>query len=473
MRQKMIDVFSKIGSKFAASFSWIPKISSKAFHSYKSKTLLKKILYTILLITIFRIAATITTPFVKINESLASDSSTFLGMLNLIGGGALSNFSIVALGISPYITASIIMTLIQSEAFPAVHRLANSGPAGKRKINVITRIITLFFAIIQAMTIIQQFRITQFVELLPPVNNSLWYQWVVIPVVLLGGSLFTLFLGEQITSKGVGNGTSLIIFSGIAAGLPGKLHQAFIYFVSQGSNGTLIGAVNFIIYLAIFIFLVYLIAFFYKAERHVPTQQTGSGLTSDQHQMSHLPIKLNPAGVMPIIFAMTILLLPLTISEFLHHHNEARIWMQKFLPLTAPLGLSIFIGVAFVFSILMGLITFNPYTVSDNFKKNGTFIPGIRPGQETEKYLTAIIVRLGIFSGIYLSLLSSIEYIAQIIGLSKSITLGGTSLIILVTVGIETIEHLKARDTTQNITRARMRAIEGVSEGDSTKGLLW
>lgn len=146
--------------------------------------------------------------------------------------------------------------------------------------------------------------------------------------------------------------------------------------------------------------------------------------------------------------------------------------MQKYLPLTAPLGLSIFIFITFVFSILMGLITFNPYTVSDNFKKNGTFIPGIRPGQETEKYLTAIIIRLGIFSGIYLSLLSSIEYVAQIIGLSKTITLGGTSLIILVTVGIETIEHLKARDTTQNITKARIRAIQGVSEGDTTKGLL-
>lgn len=462
-----------VKNNYRKTSTFFKKNIRKVVVNYKTKPLLKKIIYTILLIAIFRIAATITTPAVKINQNLASDSSSFLGMLNLIGGGALSNFSIVALGISPYITASIIMTLVQSEAFPAVYRLAHSGPAGKRKINVITRVLTLFFAIVQAMTIIQQFRINAFVELLPPVDQSIWYQWVAIPLILLAGSLFTLFLGEQITSKGVGNGTSLIIFSGIAAGLPTKMQSAYTFFVSNGSNGTLIGAINFLIYLAAFIFLIYVITFFYKAERHVPTQQTGSGLTTGNDQMSRLPIKLNPAGVMPIIFAMTILLLPLTVSEFLHHQNETRIWMQKYLPLTAPLGLTIFIVVAFLFSIVMGLITFNPYTVADNFKKNSTFIPGIRPGKETEKYLTGIIVRLGIFSGIYLSVLSSIEYISQIIGLPKSITLGGTSLIILVTVGIETIEHLKARDTTQNISRARVRAIEGVNEGDSTKGLLW
>lgn len=451
----------------------IKKMFAKTKHAFKTKTLIVKIFYTILLIAIFRMAATITMPAVKVNQDLVSNSTSFLGMLNLIGGGALSNFSIVALGISPYITASIIMTLVQSEAFPAVYRLARSGPAGKRKINVITRILTIFFAIIQAMTIIQQFRVTNFVELLPPVNNSAWYQWVVIPIILLAGSLFTLFLGEQITAKGVGNGTSLIIFSGIAAGLPDKIRHSYTYFVSNSGNGSLIGVMNFIMYLAVFVFLVYVIAFFYKAERHVPTQQTGSGLTVDVKQMSRLPIKLNPAGVMPIIFAMTILLLPLTISEFLHHQNEARQWMQRNLQLTSALGLSIFIAITFLFSIVMGLITFNPYTVTDNFKKNGIFIPGIRIGADTEKYLTAIIVRLGIFSGIYLSALSSIEYVAQIIGLPKTITLGGTSLIILVTVGVETIEHLKARDTTQSISRARIRALEGVNEGDTTKGLLW
>ncbi len=464
---------SVIKNEYRKTSSSISKFIIKVASSYKKKLLLKKILYTFLLIAIFRIAATITMPFVKVNESLASNSSTFLGMLNLIGGGALSNFSIVALGISPYITASIIMTLIQSEAFPAVYRLAHSGPAGKRKINIITRVLTLFFAIVQAMTIIQRLRTQVMVELLPPVADSIWYQWIVIPIILLAGSLFTLFLGEQITSKGVGNGTSLIIFSGIVSELPNKIQTSYIYFVSNGSNGTLIGIINFLIYLAIFIFLIYIITFFYKAERHVPIQQTGSGLTKGSDKMSYLPIKLNPAGVMPIIFAITILLLPLTIAEFLHHQNEIRIWMQKYLPLTQPLGLSIFILVALIFSVVMSLITFNPYTVTDNFKKNGTFIPGIRPGQETEKYLTGIIVRLGVFSGIYLSFLSSIEYFSQIIGLPSSIILGGTSLIILVTVGIETIEHLKARDTTQSISRARIRAIEGVAAGDTTKGLLW
>ena len=432
-----------------------------------------KIFYTILLIIIFRLAASITSPGVVVQSGFGKDPSSFVGIMDMMGGGALKNFSIVALGISPYITASIIMTLLQSEIFPPLYRLSKSGPAGKRKINIITRVITLVFAIVQAITIIQQLSggSSSLVHLKPPFNTSL-YKYFALPVILMAGSLFTLFLGEQITKKGVGNGTSLIIFSGIAVNLPSKFKNAYNDLViGNGTQSIFVGIMQLFLYILVFLVLIYIIGYLYKAERHVPIQQTGAGMTKEGNKISHLPIKLNPAGVMPVIFALSISILPVTIAQFMDHQNEVRIWMEENLKLTSTIGLLMLVGLTFIFTIAMSIITFNPYNVSENFKKNGTFIPGIKPGEQTEKYLTAIIVRLAIFSAVYLSIITSIQYIEQIIGLDKSMTMGGTSIIILVTVSIETIAQLKARDQTSKISKAKQNSVSNTSE--STGGLLW
>ena len=436
----------------------------------KKKPILGKILYTLLLIITFRVATSITTPGVTVDSGFGKDPSSFVGIMDMMGGGALKNFSIVALGISPYITASIIMTLLQSEIFPPLYRLSKSGPAGKRKINVITRILTLVFSVIQAITIIQQLSggSSALVHLKHPFNTSL-YKYFALPILLMAGSLFTLFLGEQITKKGIGNGTSLIIFSGIAVNLPSKIKNAYNQLVT-GSSSSFVGIMNMSIYILVFLVLIYIIGYLYKAERHVPIQQTGAGMTKEGNKISHLPIKLNPAGVMPVIFALSISILPVTIVQFMNHQNEGRIWIENNLKLTAPIGLSILIGLTFIFTIAMSIITFNPFNVAESFKKNGTFIPGIKPGEETEKYLTGVVIRLATFSAFYLSVVTSIQYIEQIIGLDKSMTLGGTSIIILVTVSIETISQLKARYKTNDITKARKAS---VGNEKATGGLLW
>ena len=461
----------KVKGKFLNSIlTWM----NKKMAALKSKPLLTKILYTLLLILIFRIAASITTPGVHVKDNFANDSSSFLGIMDMMGGGTLRNFSIVALGISPYITASIIMTLLQSEVFPPIYRLARSGPAGKRKINIITRILTLFFAIVTAITFLQQFSNSQMslIELMPQFETPL-YKYFVLPIILVGGSMFVLFLGEQITNKGVGNGTSLIIFSGIVVKLPSMFANAYTEITGVADAGSIfVGVMNFAVYIGIFLLLLYIVTWVFKAERHIPIQQTGAGMTMDRKQMSKLPIKLNPAGVMPIIFALTIITLPLQIVQFLDHQNEGRIWIEKNLRLTQPWGLGFMIALLFLFSVAMSFMTFNPVTIADNFKKSGTFIPGIRPGKETEDYLTSVVVRLSIFSGFYLSVVTSIKYIEQLIGLSPSITFGGTTIIILVSVAIQTIDQLKARDTTNKITKARTRSTIGTSE-DHMKGLLW
>ena len=458
--------FVRIWDSIKSSFKWISKF-------LKEKPIVAKSIYTILLILIFRIATTITTPGVIVEDKFGNDSGSFIGIMDMMGGGALKNFSIVALGISRYITASIIMTLLQSEVFPPIYRLARSGPAGKRKINIITRLLTFAFAIIQAITIIQQLSggANALVHLKPPFNTTL-YRLFALPVILLAGSMFTLFLGEQITNKGVGNGTSLIIFSGIAVNLPAKIKAAFVQLASTDENSSaFVGVMEFTLYILVFLALIYLIGYFYKSERHIPIQQTGAGMVKDGNKVSHLPIKLNPAGVMPVIFALSISILPLTIAQFMHHQNEVRIWMESNLKLTSPLGLSILVTLTFLFTLAMSFVTFSPYQVADNFKKSNTFIPGIRPGAETEKYLNGVLLRLAIFSGIYLAAITSIQYIEQIIGLDKSMTMGGTSLIILVTASIETIGQLKARDKTQKINQSKIKSIQ--KTGESTGGLLW
>ncbi len=450
-------------------FGFFIKLSKK----WMSKPLLKKVLYTLLLILIFRIAASITIPGIKVGNSFAKDSASFTGILDMMGGGALRSFSIVALGIGPYITASIIMQLLQSEVFPPLYRLSQAGPAGKRKINVITRVLTLIFAFIQAITLIQSLTNGNGVEVIPALDTK-WFKFFVLPVILMSGSLFALFLGEQITSNGVGNGTSLIIFSGIAAGLPGKFKSAFQQLANASGGTAFIGVMNFLLYVLVFLGLIFLIGFLYRAERHIPIQQVGSGMTSDVNQMSRLPIKLNPAGVMPIIFALTISILPLTIGQFFNKQDLGRQWIENHMRLTHPLGLIIFVALIFIFTIVMSIVTFNPTRVSDNFKKNGTFIPGIRPGEDTEAYLNKVVIRLSIFSAIYLSAISSIQYIEQVIGLSANVTFGGTTLIILVTVAIETIGQLKARDKTNKISKAKVRTLSSTKKkGDTTGGLLW
>lgn len=442
------------------------------YTKFRSKQLLMKILYTLVIILLFRIAASITMPGVELTQAYkdsTGDSQSFLGIMDMMGGGTLRNFSIVALGISPYITVSMLMQILTSDIFPALNRLQKSGPAGKRKINMITRVLTFIFAIIQAIVLLQQLGSGN-LQLIPAINKP-EFKYFVIPMVLVGGSMFILFLGEQITNKGVGNGTSLIIFSGIAVNLPSQFKNAYYELVkANASQSSFVGVLNLIFYVLVFLVLIYIIGILYIAERRVPIQQTGSGLITDKSEMQHLPIKLNVAGVMPVIFSMTIAVLPVTIAQFLHHQNESRLWIEENMRLTNPIGLAIFVALTFFFTIVISLSQFNPYNVADGFKKNGTFIPGIRPGLETENYLTNIILRLSTFSAIYLSAISALQYVEQIMGLSASISFGGTSLIILVSVSIETVSQVKARDKTQKIAKARKNT---VAAGGENGGLLW
>ncbi|WP_029512824.1 preprotein translocase subunit SecY [Mycoplasmopsis iners] len=430
---------------------------------WTNKDLLKKVFFTLGLITVYILATTIQAPFVRIKNDKAIDENAFLNTLNLVGGGGLRNFSLVALGISPFINASLIMSLLQTRLFPAIHKLSQSGPQGRRKLNVITRLLTLVIAYPQAILLTQSLAAggnSALIEFIPLNNNpslSGVTIYFLLPMILIGASLFSLFIAEEITNKGIGNGTSLIIFVGIAFQLPAQFKAAFQYFVGvDSSTSLLVGSLKFLTYLFVYLVVIFIIALVYNSERHIPIQQIGAGRSRNVKEMGKLPIKLNPAGIMPIIFATMIISFPLMIARILPQANLGRIWMEQNLQFTQPLGLSLLVVITFFFSFIMGLQQSRVDKISEDFAKNSTFIPGIKPGEQTEDYLIGIVMRLSTFSGFYLVIMASMQYLQIILlKLPAIISFGGTGMMILVTVSLETIQQYQARKKTQTLSNQK------------------
>ncbi|QBF34544.1 preprotein translocase subunit SecY [Mycoplasmopsis phocirhinis] len=454
----MKQFFSNIG--YSMSKVWY-KLSRWWKSFWEHKTLTKKLLFTLSFLAIYVIMTTIGAPFVRINQADLINQDTFFNTLNLIGGGGLRNFSLVALGISPFINASLIMSLLQTRLFPAIHKLSQSGPQGRRKLNVITRVLTLFIAFPQAILLSQSLGSGEnpFIEILPVFGSSslIATTYFIVPMILIGGSLFSLFIAEQITDKGIGNGTSLIIFTGMAFALPNQFRQATAFFVGDSSSSSLfIGSLKFVGYVFVFAITIFIVALVYNSERHIPIQQTGAGRSRNVNEMGKLPIKLNPGGIMPIIFSTMILSFPLMIARILPTGNPAKAWINEYMQFTSPLGLSLLVVITFFFSYLMGIQQSKIDKISEDFAKNSTFIPGIQPGEQTEDYLFGVVLRLSTFSAFYLIILASFQYL-QIIVLKwpAAIAFGGTSIMILVSVAIETIGQFKARLKTTHFAKQK------------------
>lgn len=481
--------FNNFRYSFSNSFY---KFREKWTNFWTNKDITKKFLFTAFLLLIYVLATTITSPFVKIstgNEN-AIDNDAFLNTLNLVGGGGLRNFSLVALGISPFINASLIMSLLQTRLFPPIQKLSQSGPHGRRKLNIITRVLTLIIAYPQAILLTQSLSSgdNPFIDFVPIAGESTKALTIyfVLPMILIGGSLFSLFLAEQITNKGIGNGTSLIIFVGIAFQVPAQFRGAFSYFVENGQGSAIfVGFLKFLTYLFVYLFVIFIIALVYNTERHIPIQQIGAGRSKNIKEMGKLPVKLNPGGIMPIIFATMLISFPLMIARILPSGNTAKIWMTENLQFTKPLGLSLLILITFFFSFIIGLQQSRIDKIAEDFAKNSTFIPGIKPGEQTEDYLIGIVLRLCMFSGFYLVSIVSIQYL-QIIFLDwpPIISFGGTGLVILVTVSLETIQQFKARLKSAKLSKQKILSREtyetSVTKKDTFKdfktngdGLLW
>lgn len=453
---------------------------------WKNHDLFKKILFTLFIITLFLAAGTLTIPGVNLANPDRLTQGDFFGILNLVGGGGLRQFSIVALGIGPFISSSLVMMILQTKAFPAIHRLSQSGPQGRIKINFITYGATFVFAVIQALLITQALinprqgfgiRFSPELTQMLGVNGTKAYQYFILPMILVSGSFFTLFLSEQITNKGVGNGTSLIIFVGIASALIPTFKHAFEFYMPSAAQNNIVlqEVINYCVYILAYLLTIFIVVIFTIAERHIPIQQVGAGLSKNEKELSYLPIKANPAGLMSIIFAMMILSVPTMIANMTDPNTSKYYqWVYANLQFTQPLGFFLFVIITFGLTILLGIQQSKIDKISEDFAKSSTFIPGIRPGEQTENYLLNVVLRLSFFSSGYLIILGILQFVQQMFGMPASIAFGGTSIIILVSTAYETVQQIKARYKSQELARKR-RMIRELKEmyGEEEEDLIW
>ena len=401
-------------------------------NAWKIPELKKKILYTLLLLFIYRLGAAI--PVVGVNKEViasAVESYSILGYLDMFSGGQLSNFTIFAMGITPYINASIIMNLL-TVAIPPLERMAKDGEDGQKKIAKITRYVSIALAFVQSVGIVLGLGSQAVID-------TSWTNYVTIGIILTAGSAFTIWLGERITEKGVGNGISLIIFVGIVSRLPWSVIN-----ISQSIlDGTL---VPWVAPVAIIFMLVVVVGvvFVDTGERRVPIQYAKRVVGRKMYggQSTHIPIKVNSSGVLPIIFASTLLALPSMIAQFWPNSGFTQWWNANLGVGTWPYMLIYALFIVF-FTYFYATISFNPIDISKNIQQNGGFIPGIRPGKPTSDYLARISKRLTLFGALFLAVLATVPSL-----LTNWMSLGAfapTSVMIAVSVALETSKQLESQ----------------------------
>ena len=408
----------------------------------KAEELKKRLWFTILALIVFRLGTFIPLPGIDphiLAEIFDKNSNGILGMFNMFAGGALARMTIFALNIMPYISASIILQLGQS-IIPSLSALKKEGEAGHRKMVHYTKVLTVFITIIQGYGIAVGLEgMTGGANMSAVVMPGFVFRFTTV-VSLVGGTMFIVWLGDQITSRGVGNGSSLIITVGIIANIPSALAQTF----ELGRVGSM--SIWLILMLMVMVLaLVYIIVFVERAQRKIviqyPKRQIGMKMTSAES--SHLPLKINPTGVIPPIFASSLLLLPITIANF--SANNGPSWVQTLSRLLGhgqPLYLALYASLIVFFAFFYTAVVFNPVDTADNLKKHGGFIAGIRPGKNTAEYLDYVITRLTVLGAFYLTALCILPEVL-IAKLSVPFVLGGTTLLIVVQVTMDFVTQVQ------------------------------
>jgi len=403
-------------------------------NAWKIPDLKKRLLYTLAMLIIFRLGTAIPVPGIDKMKlaSLFTADEGLIGFFNLMSGGAFKNFTIFALGISPYITSSIIVNLLQI-AIPALERLAKEGEAGRKKLAQMTRYGTVILALIQAFGISAGFFRRAFINY----NTT---SIIISVITLTAGTAFLMYLGEKINENGIGNGISLFIFAGIIARVPG----ATISMIARLFAGDL-GIFSIVIFLAVAIVIIMGVIYIQQGARKVPVQYAKRVVGRKMYggHNTHIPLKVNQAGVIPVIFAISLLMFPITIAQF-WPTSGFYLWVKTYFNSTTPIynvlnGLLIIFFTYFYTSVI-----FNPVEVADNMKKNGGFIPGIRPGRPTSDYLTRTMNRLTMAGAVFLALIATLPNVILALG-ELQIRFGGTSLLIVVGVSLETMKQIEAQ----------------------------
>ncbi len=436
---------------------------------FKNKDVRERILFTLMMFLVFRIGSNITVPGVELTSSLGD--TDVLSLMNLLGGGALQNFSVFALGVSPYITSSIIVELLSKDVLPALTELSKQGQSGRKKIEMATRYLTLILGAVQAYGIIVTMQNSDVIAFTEELN---FWVYAKIILYLMAGSMLVMWMADQITEKGVGNGVSMIIFAGIVSALPSQIISATTYYfvnelVTEKSR-IIAGALKLGLYLVTLVLIIVFVTFIEKSIRKIPVQHSGTGgaLNAKVNNTSFLPMKINSAGVIPVIFGSSIMMAPAviisfavenytsneTITNVLNIFNQAALTEMKWFDGSTwymPWGLIIYIFLIFVFSFFYSNLTINPEQLAEDFQKSGSYIPGVRPGNETHRYVKRVLARVTLLGATALTIIAAFPIVLTLLEIvPSSLALGGTGMIIVVGVSSETykqIEGLIAADT--------------------------
>ena len=401
----------------------------------KNKDIKKRIGYTLFALFIFAIGNTITVPGMK---AVVKDLG-FLEYLNAISGGGLKKFTIFGLGVMPYISASIIVSILQMDIIPYFCDLKNDGAKGRQKLNQITRYLGIIIAFLQGLAMVYAFG----------GKNLSTMEIMKSSIIMTAGTSFLLWLGDRITQKGLGNGISLIIMAGIISTVPKMFIDAFSSLVIDNSS-LLIGIVSYAVFVIIYLLLVVAIVFVEESERRIPIQYSNQTTSAYGAKQTYIPFKLNSAGVMPVILASAVISVPAFLASIIKKEGFT-LFVEKYLTYTTPVGFIVYILLIFVFGFFYTILQANPEELSKNLNKNGGYIPGIRPGKETTTYIKTVLKRLTLVGTSFLAILAGLPIIfSAISNLPSSVSIGGTGMLIVIGVALETYRQLESSLVNRN-----------------------
>ena len=410
-----------------------------------TKDIRQRLLYTLMVLVVFRIGTHITVPGVNALAIETFASTGFFGILNTFSGGALSNFSIFSMGVSPYITASIVVQLLQMDILPTFVEWSKQGEVGRRKLNTATRYLTIVIGFFQAFAISFGFNAYANYGL---INNPGISTYLLIALVLTAGTMFVTWLGDMITVNGISNGVSIIIFAGIVARMPHDIYEFYVNQLQGKADEELYKAYGFTAALAVAIILVVmLVVYIEQAQRRLPISY--SKRPTGASEASWLPLKINSAGVIPVIFASSFIALPQTVLSAVHGQYSEASWYQvatNIFDYQKPAGASLYIFLIVVFTYFYAFVQVNPEKVAENLQKQGGYILSVRPGKETEHYISGMLLRLSTVGALYLGGISLLPMIAAALwNLPRGLMLGGTNLLIVVGVALEISRQIEGR----------------------------
>ncbi len=405
-------------------------------NAFKDKDIRSKIFFTLFILLLYRIGANITVPGVNAKAITQVAQTGLVPMLDTVSGGGLDTYSIFSLGVSPYITAQIVIQLLQMDIVPKLVEWGKQGEVGRRKTNQVTRYLTLVVAFVQSLGITLGFNVLTEMGL---VKTQTPQTYIEIAIIMTAGTMLLTWLGDEITDKGLGNGVSVIIFAGIISRLPNGIYQLFKDFIINNSASDRWQGILFFIAIIIAILLVtQFVTWFQQADLRVPIQYTRRAATSGSE--SFLPLKVNVSGVIPVIFASSFITPATILMAFQRSHgNEQwfKICNQIFSLQTTP-GALIYTLLIILFTFFYAFVQVNPEKLAENLQKQGAYIPSVWPGKDTQKYVSKILIRLSTVGAVFLGLVALLPQLAtNIFGLPSSIGLGGTSLLIVIGVVLE------------------------------------